>query len=72
MIIDHPRRRKNGESLPQLYMSREKIKWVDKIKYLGVIVGNTCEWEEQYESVMKKVAGGLAAMKNSNTKISAL
>ena len=34
MIIDHPRRRKKGESLPQLFINREKIKRVAKTKYL--------------------------------------
>ena len=63
MIIDHPRRRKIGESLPQLFINGEKIKRVDKTKYLGVIVDDILGWEEQYESVKKKVAGGLAAMK---------
>ena len=38
MKIDHPRRRKIGESLPQLFINGEKIKRVDKTKYLGVIV----------------------------------
>ena len=52
-----------GESLPQLFINREKIKRVDKTKYLGVVVDDTLGWEEQYESVKKKVAGGLAAMK---------
>ena len=41
----------------------KKIKRVDKTKYLGVIVDDILGWEEQYESVKKKVAGGLAAMK---------
>ena len=63
MIIDHPRRRKKGESLSQLFVNREKIKWVDKTKYLGVIVADTFGWEEQHESVKKKVDGSLAAMK---------
>ena len=63
MIIDHPRRRKKGESLPQLFINREIIKQVHKTKYLGVIVDDTLGWEEQYESVKKKVAGGLVAMK---------
>ena len=62
MIIDHPRRRKI-ESLTQLFINGEKIKRVDKTKYLGVIVDDILGWEEQYESVKKKVAGGLAAMK---------
>ena len=61
--VDHPRRRKNRELLPQVFINREKIKQVDKTKYLGVIVDDTLSWEEQYESVKKKVAGGLAAMK---------
>ena len=63
MIIDHSRRRKNRELLPQVFINREKVKQVDKIKYLGVIVDDTLGWEEQYESVKKKVAGGLATMK---------
>ena len=63
MIIGHPRRRKKGESLPQLFINREIIKQVHKTKYLGVIVDDTLGWEEQYESVKKKVAGGLVAMK---------
>ena len=63
MIIDHPRRRKKGESLPQLFINREKIKRVGNTKYIGVIVDDTLGWEEQYESVKKKVAGGLAGMK---------
>ena len=63
MIIDHPRRRKRGESLPQSFINREKIKRVDKTKYLVEVVDETLGWEEQYESIMKKVAGGLAAMK---------
>ena len=41
MIINHPRRRIKGESLPQLFINREKIKQVDKAKYLGVIVDDT-------------------------------
>ena len=63
MIIDHPRRRKNRELLPQVVINREKFTQVDRTKYLGVIVDDTLGWEEQYESVKKKVAGGLAAMK---------
>ena len=63
MIIDHPRRRKNRKLLRQVFINREKIKQVDRTKYLGVTVDDTLSWEEQYESVKKKVAGGLAAMK---------
>ena len=59
MILDHHRRRKNRELLPQVFINRQKIKQVDKTKYLGVIVDDTLSWEEQYESVKKKVAGAL-------------
>ena len=41
MIIDYPRRRKKGDSLPQLFINRDKIKRVDETKYLGVIVDDT-------------------------------
>ena len=54
MIIDHPRRRKKGESLPQLFINREKIKRVDKTKCLGVIVDDTLGWEEQYMNQLRK------------------
>ena len=37
MIMDHPRRRKNGELIPQIFINREKIKQDVKTKYLGVI-----------------------------------
>ena len=63
MIIDHPRRGKSRELLPQVLINREKGKQIDKTKYLGVIVDDTLGREEQYESVKKKVAGGFAAMK---------
>ena len=43
--------------------AEKKIKRADKTKYLGEIVGDTLGREEQYESIKKKVAGGLAAMK---------
>ena len=62
MIIDHSHGRKT-ESLLQFYINREKIKQFDKTKHLGLIVEDTLGWEEQYELVMKKVAGGLAAMR---------
>ena len=35
MIIDHPRRRRKGESLPQLFINREKVKQVDKKNISG-------------------------------------
>ena len=65
MIIDQPRRRIAGESLTQLFIfiNREKIERIDTTKYLGVVVDDTLGWEGQYESVKKKVAGGLAPMK---------
>ena len=63
MIIDHPPRRKRGESLPHLYISGERIKRVYKTKYFGVIVDDTLGCEEQYESSKKKVAERLVAMK---------
>ena len=63
MIVDYPRQKKKGESSTQLFINREKIKQVDKTKYLRIMVDDTLGWEGQYESVKKKVAKGLAAMK---------
>ena len=57
MVIDHPRRRKRGESLTQLCINGERIKQVDKTKYIGVIVDDTLGWKEQYESGKKRLLG---------------
>ena len=42
-------------------MVHSQVKY--KTKYRGVIVHDTLGWEEQHESVKKKVAGGLGVMK---------
>ena len=57
MIIDHPRRRKNGELLPQVFINREKIKQVDKTKYLGVIADDTLGWENSMNQLRKRLLG---------------
>ena len=41
MIIDHPRTRKKGEPLPQLFINRDKIRRVIRTKYLGVVVDDS-------------------------------
>ena len=57
MVIDHPRRKKKGESQPQLFINGGKVKRVDRTNYLGVVVDDTLGWEEQSESVTKRLLG---------------
>ena len=49
LIIHYPRGKEKGESLLQLFINREKIQLVNKIKYLGVVVDDTLVCEEQYK-----------------------
>ena len=64
MIIDHPHWRSKWKTIPQLYINEEKIKQVNKTKYLRVIAEDSLRWEELFESAKKKVAGGLSAIEN--------
>ena len=63
MIIGHPRRAKKVEVHETLKLNGSDIKQVKKTKSLRVVVDGRLNWEEQFQTVMRKVHGGLASLK---------
>ena len=63
MIIGHPRRANKVEVQETLKLNSSDIKQVKKTKSLGVVVDERLNWEEQFQTVIRKVHGGLASLK---------
>ena len=63
MIIGHPRRANKVEVQETLKLNGSDIKQVQKTKSLGVVVDKRLNWEEQFQTVIRKVYGGLASLK---------
>ena len=63
MIIGHPRRANKVEVHETLKLNGSDIKQVKKTKSLGVVVDERLNWEEQFQTVIRKVHGGLASLK---------
>ena len=63
MVINHPRRQNTLLELPLFYLNNTRIKQVHKMKYLGLSVDGSLNWNEQYKSVKGKVVGGLTALR---------
>ena len=39
------------------------LKWVEKIKYLGINIDESLNWEEQYKTVKNKFKGGISSLR---------
>ena len=49
MVVNHSRKlNKVGKELPNLVLNDKVIKRVEKIKYLGIDIGESLNWEGQY------------------------
>ena len=64
MLIGHPRRINQFETLAPLKLNGTEIKQVEKPKSLGIIVDENLNWKENFKSLKGKVASGLSALKN--------
>ena len=51
MAINHPRRQNILPELPPFYLNNTRIKQVHKMKYPGLTVDDSLNWNEQYKSV---------------------
>ena len=47
--------------VPNLVLNNEVIKRVEKIKYLGINIDESLNWEEQYKTVKNKLKGGITS-----------
>ena len=63
-FLDHIRKlNRVGNEVPNLFLNNEVIKRVEKIKYLGINVGENLNWEEQYKTVKNKLKGGMSSLR---------
>ena len=59
MIVGHRRKlNKVGDELPNLVLNNEVIKRAEKIKYVGINIDESRNWEEQYTTVKNKLKRG--------------
>ena len=64
MVVGHRRKlNRVGNKVPNLVLINEVIKKVEKIKYLGINIDESLNWEEQYKTVKNKLKGGISSLR---------
>ena len=63
MIIGHPLSTRKLELPDTLELNSSEIKRVEKAKYLGVIMDEILNWDEQFKRVISKINTGLMSLK---------
>ena len=56
---------KSNQNLP-VNIKGAELEVVSKIKYLGVLLGNSLDWKDQVQAVSLKIFGGLGILKHAN------
>ena len=62
MLIGHPKQLNKAKDFPDLEVDDQKLCRAQKTKYLGVIIDESMNWEEQLKTVKRKIKNGLGAM----------
>ena len=62
MLIGHPKQPNRAKDFPDFEVEDQKLCRVQKTKYLGVIIEESMNWEEQLKTVKRKIKNGLGAM----------
>ena len=64
MVVGH-RRKLNilGSELPNLVLNNEGIKTVEQIKYLGISIDESLNWEEQYKTAKNELKGDISSLR---------
>ena len=62
MLIGHPKQLNKAKDFPDLEVEDQKLCRAQKTKYLGVIIDESMNWEEQLKTVKRKIKNGLGAM----------
>ena len=60
MLIGHPKQLNKAKDFPDLEVEDQKLCRAQK--YLGVIIDESMNWEEQLKTVKRKIKNGLGAM----------
>ena len=64
MVVGHRRKiNRVGNGLSNLVLNSEVIKRVENIKYLGISIDESLNWEEQYKPVTNKLKGGISSLR---------
>ena len=64
MVVGHRRKlNKVGNEVSNIVLNNEVIKRVAKIKYLGININESLNWEEQYKTVKKELKGGISSLR---------
>ena len=62
MLIGHPKQLNKTKDFPDLEVQDQKLCRAQKTKYLGVIIDESMNWEEQLKTVKRKIENGLGAI----------
>ena len=64
MVIGHRRKlNRVGIELSNLVLNDAVINRVEKIKYLGINIDESLNWEKQYKTVKNKLKGGISSLR---------
>ena len=64
IVVGHRRKlNRVGDELPHLDFNSEAIKRVEKIKYLGINIDESLNWDEQYKTVKNKLKGVISSLR---------
>ena len=64
MVVGHRRKLNSvGDELPNLVLTNEVIKKVEKIKDLGTNIDESLNCEKQYTDVKNKLKGGISSLR---------
>ena len=64
MNVGHRRKlNRAGNELSNLVLNNKVIKGLEKIKYLGINIDKSLNWEEQYKTVKNKLKGAISSLR---------
>ena len=64
MVIGHRRKlNRVGNELSNLVLNIAVIKRAEKIKYVGINIDESLNWEKQYKTVKNKLKGGISSLR---------
>ena len=75
MLTGHPKQLNKAKDFPNLEVDDQKLCRAQKTKYLGVIIDESMNWEEQLKTVKRKIKNGYCSVIwgcLSNTKLESL
>ena len=63
MIIGHQLKTRNPDLPETIELNGSDITRVDKSKYLGIIIDEYLDWDEEFKRIGSKISAGLVSLK---------